>query len=324
MKVKTAIEHLNYTPSALARSFASGKSYTILLMILAESPIITSTWLCELPIIHALMEVLKNSSYSLKFEIASLEDQKGNLTKINDCARSKSADGIILLSPWEPDPKLFHPLEYYGIPYVVIGSDSSGRKTGYINADNQQPIYDLVHLMYEAGGREFALIGGFEMQRDMQFRTKGYLKALYDLELTVDRSRIVYGDFSLKSGYENTLQILTAPNPPDCILCGNDNIAAGAVCAANELNIHIPGQLMISGYDNTVVAEAVSPGITSVSFPSHELGRIAGIELLKKLEDPDYLIPNQLLQCSIFQRKSTARQTSHSEIECIPKVMTTC
>ena len=304
-KIQSAIDRLHYTPSTLARSFASGRSYTVLLMIIAESPIVTSTWLHELPIILGLTEAVNAKGYSIKIEINALDETEQNLRKIDSYSRGKSDDAIVILSPWEPDARLIHPLEYYGIPYVIIGSDSSGRNTGYIDFDNQQPMQDLVQLMYDAGGREFALIGGFEKQRHMIYRTKGYLKKLEELRLPNKAGRVAYGDYSLKSGYEAAMKLLTSDDPPDCILCGNDYIASGAVRAAHELNISIPEALMISGFDNSVVSEATFPSITSVSAPVREMGYTAGRELMKRLEDPEYVIQNQLLKCAIVPRDST-------------------
>ncbi len=94
----------------------------ILLYIITESPIVESTWQHELPIIHGIIESLKNTKYSLKIEIVSMENVSGNAGQIDEYTRSRFMDGAILLSPWCIDEKLIHPLNYRELPYVLIGS----------------------------------------------------------------------------------------------------------------------------------------------------------------------------------------------------------
>lgn len=305
--VQFAIDQLGYAPNTLAKSFASGKASTILLVIITEYPIVSSTWLYELPIILGLTEAFENSGYSMRIELENLNQPEENYHRLDYYSKSHFVDAFVILSAFEITQKLLLPLQYHEIPFVAIGSNSHGFNDSFIDFDNQQPIHDIVKKMYELGGRRFALIGGFENQRQMLYRKKGYLKGLAELDLEIDESRIVSGDYSLQSGYENALRLFSQKNPPDSIICGNDYIAAGVIKAAKEKKISIPGDVLLSGFDNTAVSESTDPTITTVDVPSMEMGHTAGKEILKKIADSSYSIDNRLLECKILFKGSTNR-----------------
>ncbi len=114
-----------------------------------------------------------------------------------------------------------------------------------------------------------------------------------------------FGDYSLKSGYTLAGELLSLPNPPTAIVCGNDYIAAGTLRAIREKGIRVPDDMLISGFDNSVVSDATNPTITTVKMPAFEIGAIAAQALLRRIEEPGYVIANQVVQCDIIQKGST-------------------
>ncbi len=307
-KIRSAIQLLEYTPSPLARNFASGKSYTILLYIIAESPIISSTWQYELPIVHGITDVLQGTMYSLRIEIAPVEDVEGCSQKLDSYTRGKYADGILLLSPWEIGEKLLLPLDYRNFPYAVIGGDPTTPRHGFINFDNGRPICEIVGEMADMGARRVGLIGGFREHLHMIDRARGFCEGLACRGIPVDEDLIRYGDFSLQSGYDCTREMLLSPDPPTAIVCGNDNIASGAVRAIKERGLRIPEDVLVSGFDDTIVSDATDPTISTVRTPSYEMGTLAARELLKRVENRDYVIPHHVVECEVIRKQSTRRK----------------
>lgn len=304
-KIQSVIDSIGYTPNTIARSFKSGRTMTVLLMIITEAPVATTTWLHELPIILGLTEALKSRDYSLKIEIVNKEQVDVTAAHLETYAKSHSVDGIVLLTSWDVPSKLVAPLDYFEFPYIVVGSRSNGPGFGYIDFDNSSPICTLLHELYDHGCRHFALAGGFQDQRHMFYRTKGFVRGLKEIGIDVDSVPMLYGDYSLESGFQLGMEILRREPRADAIICGNDTIAAGVIRAAAELKIEIPTELKITGFDNSVVSEASVPTITSVSVPSMEMGLNAGTELIKRMQDQNYVIKNQLLACNIIYKKST-------------------
>ncbi len=309
IKIQKAIDALQYLPNHIARNFALGKSKAVTLFLITETPIVASTWGYEQPIIQALNDRIKATDLSLQMRIASKDDNAHTLKVIEESIRSKSTDGIVLLSAWIIDSAAVSLLDYYGFPFVIIGSSEDIRRAETVDFDNQSPVYSLVTQLYRWGHRRFALIGGFSEQTHMIRREKGFRTALRDAGLSLDERCVRFGDYSLDSGYELTTEVLKQRPQPTAIVCGNDNIAAGAIKAAHALGLKVPDDISISGFDNSVISEALTPRITTVQPPSYEMGRIAMDQLLMKLEDPAYRIPNTVLESTLLLKDSTGRSS---------------
>lgn len=91
----------------------------------------------------------------------------------------------------------------------------------------------------------------------------------------------------LDQGYKNTLAYLKENRKKGkCgIFAVNDAFAYGAIHAAQELDIKIPQDLAIVGFDNTFLCENVKPMITSIAQPTEEIGRVGVEMLLKRIEN---------------------------------------
>jgi len=304
-RIKKAIEVLHYMPSPLARNFARGKSFDILLFIIVEHPIVQSTWLHELPIIQGINDRLRGSGYSLKIEIASMEAKKENAARIENYARSKYVDAVILLSPWEISDEILVILDYHAFPYLIVGSGKNARQCCSIDFDNYTPIYEIVGRMREAGHARFGMINGFQNQLYAQQREAAFRDALRDLRLPLREEDVRHGDYSLESGIELCGELLDAPDPPTAIVCGNDYVAAGAIRAIQSRRLSVPGDMLVSGFDDTIVSSAMNPTITTVHVSSYEMGRCATEELLKRLECGEYEIQSRLIKSRVIYKQST-------------------
>jgi LacI family repressor for deo operon, udp, cdd, tsx, nupC, and nupG len=307
ISIQNAIEVLDYSPNHVARNFARGKSNVVTLFILMESPIVSSTWVHEQPIIQAITDAIRTTEYCMQMRIASIEDSLANKQEIEEIIRSRIADGIILLSAWEIDRTIIATLDYHNFPFVMIGSGEDTKRGELVDFDNSAPIYSLVSQLCELGHRRFALIGGFREQIHMMKREKGFRKALKDAGIEVNEEMIRFGDYSLESGFQLTAKMLCQTNPPTAIICGNDNVAAGAIKAIRKAGLRIPEDISVSGFDDSVISEAVDPTITTVRPPAYELGKVAFTQLHMKLGNASYSIPNIILDSTLLLKESTAK-----------------
>jgi len=303
--IKKAIEELQYIPSPLARNFARGRTFDVLLYIIAEHPIVSSTWLYELPMIQGANDVLRNTAYNLKMEIAYASNPEQNRQRLRDYIAGRFVDAIMLLTPWEIDPALVHILDESHMPYILLGG-SNEINCKVFDFDNETPIYDMVTRLYRDGHRRFAMLSGFKDQLHTIRRERGFLNALGDLGLEKNEMPILHGDYSLDSGIEMADQLLALPNHPTAFICGNDYIAAGAIRSIQNHGLSIPDDIAVTGFDDTDVAMAVTPTITSVRIPSYDMGKIAALELLAWLDDDNHCICNPAIGCKIIYRQSTA------------------
>lgn len=304
-RIEQAIKTLRYSPNPLARNLAKGHSYSILLYIITESPIVSSTWMHELPIIQGISETIKPSDYSLIMEIGAVEDAADYVKTVDRYTSNRSIDALLLLTSWELSTELFSLLEEKDFPYVLVGSISEACYGKSVSFDNHKPVYEMTRRQYVLGHRRIALIGGFEHQTHMRSRTAGYREAMDALGLEIPEDYVRYGDYSLASGFQLGHEMLQLPHPPTSILCGNDNIASGVMKAAVSLGKRVPEDVCISGFDSNIVAEATAPPLTTVEVPAFRIGTIAGKQLLHRLENPGQIMKDVVIDCTVHYRPSS-------------------
>jgi LacI family transcriptional regulator len=95
--------------------------------------------------------------------------------------------------------------------------------------------------------------------------------------------RVIEKSYSLASGREGLRALMVNARPPTAVMCGNDVLAIGAIAECNTLGIAVPQQLSITGFDDMEIASLLSPGLTTVHFPTLELGQLAAANLLAQL-----------------------------------------
>jgi LacI family transcriptional regulator len=304
-KILNAVNMLDFSPNPLARNLAKGISHSVLLYMIAESPIVTSTWIHALPIIQGISDVIRNSKFSLSIEIAPMEDAQNIADTIEKITRSKRADGLVILTNWEDITKQLLPLEYKKFPYFVIGPGNNLNEDRSIDFDNISPIMQIVQYQYELGHRRFAMIGGFAEQYHMRDRLKGYLNALTNLNIPVRQEYIMHGDYTFQSGYNCAREMISYPEPPTMILCGNDYIAAGAIKAIHQAKLKVPFDISVSGFDATALSELTDPSITTVRIDAYGMGKIAIEKLLGSIEKKDNNFKKTVIQSEVIFREST-------------------
>ena len=135
----------------------------------------------------------------------------------------------------------------------------------------------------------------------VRLRVSGYRAALLDAGLSP--LPVLHGPWSEAWGREAVAQLLT--NPPDAILCGNDQIARGAADALREAGRLVPQDVALIGFDNwRVIAEACRPPLSSVDMNLAALGAEAGRRMLAMIAGETFR-GLERLPCNLILRAST-------------------
>ncbi len=116
---------------------------------------------------------------------------------------------------------------------------------------------------------------------------KGYVRVHHDYDIDIDESLIRNGDYTVESGYKALVDLWEMDNPPSSILVTNYEMTIGAIMAVNDLNISIPHELSLIGFDNIQMAKVVRPPLSIVEQPMKEIGETAARLMLKRLNN-DY------------------------------------
>jgi len=127
-------------------------------------------------------------------------------------------------------------------------------------------------------------------------RLRGFLDAANQIGLKIPAERIFHiPDNTHTLGYQAAQEALTRSPRPRVLLCMSDRIALAAIQAARHLNLRVPEDVRITGFDDIPEAATQHPSLTTVHQRSIDKGRIAaeifqGIRLEKSVELPTELV----------------------------------
>jgi LacI family transcriptional regulator len=187
-------------------------------------------------------------------------------------ARPGIAGAIIVLPP-EPGADLIA-LQSAGFPFVIVDPrEEVPRDIAAVSAAHFAGARSLTGHLVELGHRRIGLIAGPDNWLASNARRAGHNSAL-----------ALPGEPTVHFGHSAAHQLLALPQPPTALVCFNDKAASGALAAAAELGLRVPGDLSIAGFDDIDLAQATSPMLTTVRQPLPEMGRIAVSLLIRLLE----------------------------------------
>ncbi|MHC9083419.1 LacI family DNA-binding transcriptional regulator [Luteimonas sp. RIT-PG2_3] len=275
MAVEAAVEKLRYRPHPSARVLAGRKSY--LVAMLYDNP--SSNYLMEVEL--GVLDACQEQHYNLMLA-PLVYDAQEIVGKVEALIVQSQLDGVVLTPPITDDAALLQRLEELNIPYSSISPIEAHRRVGVV-VDEQAAVRELVAHLVQLGHQRIAHIKGHPAHGASGWRLTGYLEGLAMAGLQEDPMLIVDGEFSHESGMAATRALLALDQPPTAIFAANDDMAAGAICAICEQGWSVPGDISVCGFDDTPISRQIYPALTTIRQPTREMGRLAGIELLKSI-----------------------------------------
>jgi LacI family transcriptional regulator len=156
----------------------------------------------------------------------------------------------------------------------------------FVGADNQRGARDVaLHLIGKHGYRDLAFLGGPTESPDSQERFAGFCDALDQAGLPVPAAPAATGGFT-EAGGAQAVRAMLARQVPRAIVCGNDEMAIGALSALRAAHLRVPADVAVTGFDDIAASRHVRPGLTTVHQPMRDLGERAVQVLLGRLADP--------------------------------------
>lgn len=156
--------------------------------------------------------------------------------------------------------------------------------------------------LIQQGYRNIAMVCGEAWSLSSIDREKGFRQAMANHGLPVNEDSIVYGNWSVKQTYLATESLLDVEPRPDAIFCASDLMALGVYQALQARGLNVPGDVAVVGYDNQLLANEMTPSLSSVELPYDEMARLA-VDQLLDAKQPDF--PVTKVEGEFFLREST-------------------
>lgn len=295
--VEAAARRLHYVPHGTARALRSRRTHTVGAVI----PALVNSLYAKTA--QALQKTLEADGYTLL--LACHEFDLNTELKVTRSLIERGVDALVLVGA-EHDPALFALLADLGIPYVLTWAlDTSGRHP-CVGFDNRLAARRVADYLADIGHREIAVISGVTTGNDRaRERLVGVRDALAAREIALCAQRVLERPYTLAAGRE-AMQVLLKLTPrPTAVICANDVLAMGAVMECHGQAVAVPAAVSVTGFDDMEAASILTPALTTVRVPVHELGCAAARQILVRLRGETGL-PVTGLAVDLIVRGTTA------------------
>ena len=302
-RVEATIKEIGYVPNTLARGLRSKRTNTLALVVTD----ITNPYFTLMA--RGVEDVARDSNYTViycnTYESETKEEDYANILA------QRQVDGVLLV-PAGGNAKTIKFFETNHISVVILDRRVSGVGKDFVCSDSENGANLLVKLLIDLGHKQIAMITGPKNVSTSADRVAGYRHALKKAGLGKNEL-VYYGEFNNQTGYEFIRQALLRSPKPTAIFGANNFILIGIMKALNDLNIKVPDDVSVVGFDDLPESMLLTPFLTVASQPAYEMGRLAADLLLKRIsgeltgEYQEYTLPTK-----IIERKSTAPKKDSS------------
>ena len=268
VKIKVAMEELDYRPNLVARSLITNRSMQL----------------------GILLEDIRNPFYSEiveHFEAAA--EQKGyfvsicpGLTKVDryfDNFISRNLDGIFVAAlPHHFETEKLYSLVNKGIKIVVSGNiNADFRLVSSIEHDFKKAMETALTYLRSLGHEHIAYLSGLAGEFSFDERCSSYIELTDRLKLPCGQNLLVDGCYPYrtdpKTGYEQARRLIDMNSIFTAVICGNDLMAIGAIRAFEEAGLRVPDDVSVMGFDGIEIGQYIRRPLTTMSVNREFFGR---------------------------------------------------
>ncbi|PKR77925.1 transcriptional regulator [Halalkalibacillus sediminis] len=290
-RVEQAIERLDYQPNSVARSLFKKESKTIGFIV----PDISNPFFPML--VRAAEDYLNKKGFTIILCNSDEEIEKEQ--EYLNVMKQKYVDGVIAVSNHLTKEQV----ESYPMPIVALDRPIEGDIPSF-SVDNRAGGVMATEYLKEIGCRKIAHIRGPEQVLNATERYKGYVDVVGN-EKWFSSSLVVHGEYDKKIATQVAKKLLQEQPDIDGVFAGNDMMALGVLKAAEELELHVPEDVAVIGFDGIDLTEMTSPELSTISQPLFDVGTKAAMALVDMIQGRNLSETKNLFPLTLMKRQST-------------------
>jgi LacI family transcriptional regulator len=297
-KVKAVIARLGFTPSARARALATRKSFLVGLIYDDPNALVLDE------VQRGMVEVCGARGFEVVIHPCRY-DAPDLLDDIEAFVGRSRIDGAIVIPPISERAEIHEVLLGLGVPGLFITSVPVAGDM--VIARERDAARLMARHLVELGHRRIGFISGPHRFQSARERKAGFAEVIAahgDCELIEEE-----GDYSFTSGLECGARLLARSDRPTAIFASNDSMAAGVFKAAAHLGLSIPRDLSVVGFDDSYIANMLTPALTTIRRPMRLIAQEAMRRLLARIDRPlddEVSTVVDVLDLTVVIRDSTA------------------
>ena len=304
-KVKALAKELNYRPNPFAQSLRSEAPKMIGVVV----PNLVTHYYAA--VLDGIETEARKAGYSVIS--ANSHESQADETRAIDNFNSLHVDGIIAcLAQDTTNYSHFEEISEMGIPLVFFGRTCMSERFSCVTANGDEAAQQATQHLIDTGSRRIAFIGGPNHLDMVRRRKHGYLEALRENSLPIDRDLVACDRIDYDVAMKATLRMLEMPNRPDAILAFNDIITFAAFTAIKQKGLKIPEDVALIGFTTDVHSQYVTPRMSAIEDQSGLMGQTACQLLLRQIAG-DNKIYKKIVPQKIVIRDTSAKNKSDKE-----------
>ena len=299
-RVKALARRLNYRPNPFAQSLRKEAPRMIGVVV----PNLVTHYYAA--VLDGIEEEATKHGYSVIS--ANTHEQSDAEVKAIDNFIGMHVEGIVAcLSQNTTDYSHFEEIAQMDIPLVFFGRTCLPEKFSCVTANGDEAAQEATQHLIDTGSRRIAFIGGPNHLDMVRRRKHGYLEALRENRIPIERELVICDRFDYEWALEATIRLLESDHRPDAILAFNDIITFAAFTAIKQLGLRIPDDVALIGFTDDVHAQYVTPKLSAIEDQSSLMGQSA-CRLLLKIISGDRKIYREIVPQKIVIRETSARR----------------
>lgn len=272
-RVRDAAMALGYVPSETGRALSSGRTRRIGLLL---TDLENQFYPHVIAPMHRELEAL---DYQLV-----LQTESSDSGRVAERLLANGLDGV-LLATTTVDSLLPVRLRDRGVPFVYFNRTSESVEADSAEVDAAIGMHQLARRILTLGHRRVGAIFGPRNTSTAEHRERALRDGLDAGSVSIGSALSYRGPFDVETGHAGARHLLEREERPTVIVCGNDVVAFGALNAARELRLDVPGQVSIVGFDDLPAARWPVLQLTSVAFDLDAMARRAASLLVDRIEN---------------------------------------
>lgn len=191
-------------------------------------------------------------------------------------------------------------------PIVMCSQYNEGNDLPCVIIDDYVAAQNAINYLLSIGKRKIAMLNSPLSRSYAVLREKAYRETLQNADIEIPAGWIIYvPDIDFDIAYSAALNLLSNVQRPDAIFCVSDVFASAALKAAHQLNLTVPSDVAIMGFDNVSISTMTTPTLSTVNQPTYQLGWQSCNMLIDQIEENPIANKKIVLNTEIVVRSST-------------------
>jgi len=302
-RVVRAAARLGYVPNSQARGLRTARSYIVGMVV----PDVTNPLFP--PMVRGAENVLSKAGYTLV--VTDTDNNADTERRQVEQLRARGTDGFIVATArWQDS--LLEEVADAAIPAVLVNRNTASARLPYVGGDERTGIALAVDHLVALGHRRIAHLAGPQDTSTGRERAAAFRQAMHAHGLPSGRGQVrVCSAYTEAAGLDAARRLLAGDGDFTAIVAGNDLIALGVLAVLAEAGIRCPEQMSLIGFNDLPMVDKLTPPLTTVRLPLHEMGALAARMLLAQLDGAASAgrVSQSLLGVELAVRQTTAAPT---------------